>query len=165
MCCAGIMDVAWQAEALAAQVAEPVDRVQRLLLRNPAALVLGVPQLATAAITLASALSLGHLQALAMIIKRPVLMQAAPAHVQARCMAVGEIISLATEEVAALAARQPALLDVPLDSWRLKISQMAAALEVTPAAMALMLSRTSGSVLRMLLAAGPQVTIGLYLNI
>jgi hypothetical protein len=71
-------DVSWHAEPLAAAIDEAPERVQRLLLRNPAALALTTSQLADGSLSLASATGLQPIQTLAMLVKRPFLLQLQP---------------------------------------------------------------------------------------
>lgn len=71
-------DVSWHAEPLAAAIGEVPERVQRLLLRNPAALALSTSQLADGSLGLAAATGLQPIQALAMLVKRPILLQLQP---------------------------------------------------------------------------------------
>jgi predicted naringenin-chalcone synthase len=82
-------DVSWHAEPLAAAIGEAPERVQRLLLRNPAALALTASQLADGSLSLASATGLQPIQALAMLVKRPLLLQLQPEVRRASAWALG----------------------------------------------------------------------------
>ncbi len=147
-----------QHAALAASLGLPPAAVLHALQQHPLASGLTTAQLSSTAIGLSSALLLSPAQALAMVLKRPVLVRERPADVRAAVEAIARLAAMDAQDAAPLVAAQPALLDVPVETLRADLLRLSSTLEVPSSGVLLILSRCSRASLRQLLE-GPQALL------